>query len=209
MKKNKKATSIMEAIIATLIVTTWVVWMYKVYTSSMNLETHISNKITATQIAREWIEAITNIRDTNWVILWSDKDNCWNSLNYNTDCIMDTTTTYDIKHNWHYKTYQNTNNRWALEELTNYSSGYLDSSYRTDYRVWLDSNNFYTQTGTTTNLLPLFTREIIINYIDTNSDWADSNDEKMEITSRVQWQDKSSNVPHTIDLKTILTNWEK
>lgn len=212
MKKNKHATSIIEAIVAMTIISIWVTWMYNIYISSTRLEESISNKMNAVAIAREWIEAITNMRDTNWIILWSDVNNCWNTLNYNTLCIMNNTTDYDIPNDWHFKIYKNTNNRWTLSGSTTVSaSGYLDSTYRDNFIVWIDSDWFYTQTWTVDNLIPLYTREIITKYIeDTNWDaLIDSNDEKMEVKSLVQWMDGSSKQPHKIELKTILSNWKK
>lgn len=208
MKKNKKCTSIIEAMVAMLIILVWVIWVYWIYIASTRLETSTSNKIQAIAIAREWIEAMTNIRDTNWAFFSSDIPNCWNTLNYNNSCIWNTAVT-DIENNWHYIIYQDIDNRWKLTKTNPTTSDYSDTTYRTNFRVWLDSNWFYTQSWATTELKPLFTREIIINYIDTNWDWIDSNDEKMEITSLVQWLDNSSTEPHKVELKTILTNRKK
>jgi len=79
---TKKATSIVEVMVIMLILVTWIVWMYKVYSESENLSTSTKNKITAIQIAREWIEAMKNIRDTNWILFSTNTENCWNTLNY-------------------------------------------------------------------------------------------------------------------------------
>lgn len=211
MKKNKKCTSIVEAMVAMVIITFWIIWIFWIYISSTRLEASTSNKIQAIAMAREWIEAVTNIRDTNWTFFSSDLENCWNTLNYNNACIWDITITNDIENNWHYIVYQDTDNRWKLNKKTLWIYDYSELNYRTNFRVWIDANWFYTQTWTTTNLNPLFTREIIINYPeDTNTSGStDSNDEKMEITSRVQWLDNTSTEPHKVELKTILTNRKK
>ena len=87
MKINKKATSIAEAMVLMLIVVSWVTWMYKVYMSSINLERSTNYKIAAMNIAREWIEAITSIRNTNWLLFSSDTKNCWNTLDYESNCV--------------------------------------------------------------------------------------------------------------------------
>jgi len=199
--------------VVTLIVSIWVVWMYKIFFNSTNLIDSTANKIQAISIAREWIEAMTNIRDTNWLVLWSDFKNCWNTLNYNSACIWATTpsTSTDIPDNWHFKIYKDTSNNWKLSAQTPTSSDYLDSTYRTNYRVWITGSWFFTQTWVTitNSLKPVFTREIKINYIDTN--WTSlhpSNDEKMKITSLVQWGDRSWNKVHKIKFESILTNWK-
>jgi hypothetical protein len=70
--------------------------MYNIYGSSIKLSNSTENKITAISIAREGIEAITNIRDTNNLLFKADLKNCWNVLNYNANCIGDNTTNNDI-----------------------------------------------------------------------------------------------------------------
>ena len=45
------------------------------------------NKIKAINIAREGIEGMTNIRDTNWLRFSSDKINCWKVKDYSSSCI--------------------------------------------------------------------------------------------------------------------------
>ena len=210
MKINKQATSIIEAIVSMVIITIWVVWMFNIYISSTNLEEGINNKMVAIAIAREWIEAMTNIRDTNWIIFWSDTKNCWNTLNYNNNCIMNATTTNDIPDNWRYWIFKNTNSRWILTGSSISSSDYSNINYKTFFKVWIDTTDWsYTQTWVINNLKPLYTREIIIKYIDTNWGALDSNDEKMEVTSLVQWLSESKLKVNKVELKTILSNWKE
>ena len=206
---DKKATSVIEAIVVLFIVVSWVVWMYQVFWSSQKLSNSTANKIQAIQIAREWIEAMKNIRDTNWILYSSDTVNCWNVDNYENNCVWDSNTTYDIKNitGKSYIIYQKSDNRWYLESKTAHVDNYKDSWYRTNFEVFTDSNWFFTQTwilnSTKFKIKPLFTREIKISY--TNN----SNDPKMEVISLVKWVDLSSNKPHKVRFKSILTNWKK
>jgi hypothetical protein len=184
--------------------------MYKIYSSSMNLENSTSNKIQAIQIAKEWLEAMTNIRDTNWLLFSSDYKNCWNTYNYDTGCVSNISPNL-IAHNGHYIVYQDTDSRWKLFSpswVSIYNFG--DTNYQNAFKIWLDANGFYTNTWVTTNLYPIFTREIRVHYIDTSdpTNGPDSWDEKMEVRSIVQWVDPSANVPHKVELKTILSNWK-
>ncbi len=202
-KINKKATSIAEAMVIMLVVVSWVTWMYHIFYKSTQLSTSTTNKIKAIQIATQWIEAMTNIRDTNWLLFSSDYNNCWNALNYDSQCIWyDTDNSYQIKNSWSYKIYRNFNNRWYTSSWI--TADYSDSNYRDFFRVWLN-NWIFTQTWTTINLRPVFTREILINYL---PNWLET-DPKMEITSIVQWSDWSSSVPHKVELKQVLSNWKK
>jgi hypothetical protein len=61
--------------------------MYQIFTNSSHLSNSTTNKIQAIQIAKQGIEAVTNIRDTNWLRFSSDYPNCWNAYNYNNNCI--------------------------------------------------------------------------------------------------------------------------
>ena len=152
MKYNKKATSIIEVMVVLLIVVTWVVWMYQVYENSQKLSNSTNNKIQAIQIAREGIEAMKNIRNTNWIMFWSDYDNCWNTLNYNDTCIWDSSTNTDIPHNVSFTIFQDSSdNSWQLNQTSVPAWGFLDTSwdYRTNFAVYIDSDWFYTQSGST------------------------------------------------------------
>lgn len=196
---DKKATSIIEAVVILWIVVTWIVWMFKVYDNSQKLSSSTSNKIQAIQISREWIEAVKNIRDTNWILFSSDNKNCWNVKDYNNSCVWDNNTTYDIW-SWSYKIFQNSDNRWYLSKKTTSETSFTKTDYRNEMKVWLDSNWFFTQTWAVTEIKPLFTREIKISYPETS---------KMQVISKVQWKDLSSNRQHKVEFKSILTNWKK
>lgn len=199
MNLNKKATSIIESMIVMLVIITWVIWMYSIFDSSTKLSNTTKNRIEAIEIAREAIEAMKNIRDTNWLLFKADPDNCWNTLNYNPNCVWDTTTTNDIIAQ-SYIIYQDTDNRWKLSEETTWTFG--SWTYIDDFRVKKDSNWLYTQTWWD-DFLPVYTREVQISY----PDW-DSNSPKMNISSIVYWKDSSSSNPHKIQLDLVLTNWE-
>ena len=210
MKKSKKATGIAEAMVVMMVILTGVTWMYKIYSASVLLEAGTTNKIKAIQIAKEWMEAITSIRNTNWILFGSDYKNCWNTINYDSWCISNTSPV-KIAENGKYIIYKDTNNRWKLHLPTGIGSyEYSDTDYRNQFRIGIDNDWFYTATWTTTNLKPIFTREIQVNYLDTSNptDGADSNDEKIRVKSIVQWVDASSNNTRRVELETILSNWE-
>ncbi len=87
MKYEKTATSIVEAMIVLLIVVTGTVGIFQILNASQHLADSTQRRIEAIQIARDGIEAMTNIRDTNWQLFAADRRNCWNSENYNQNCI--------------------------------------------------------------------------------------------------------------------------
>jgi hypothetical protein len=168
-------------------------------------------KLMAISMAKEWIEAVTNIRDTNWKVLPWDYKNCWNVLNYDIDCFnSNNSTVYDIKHWLSFIVDKDiTDYRW---KLTNFATwNYSSQIYRDNFQVWLSWDWFYTQSWSSTNTLkPIFTREIQINYLE---DWllggfTNSEEQKMQVKSIVQWSDSSSTKVRKVEMETILTNWK-
>jgi len=131
-------------------------------------------------------------------------------MNYNNACIWDETNIAgtDIAQNSRHAIYQDpSTSRWMLETRT--GTDYSDTVYRNNFRVNKDSNWLYTQSGWTL-FNPIFTREIQIEYIEDTDGvwWITSDDEKIKVTSKVQWWDSSKATAHSIELETILTNWK-
>ncbi len=204
MKKwNKKATSIIEVLIILLIVTMWILWAFNLFSNGQKLSVNMENKIQAINIAREAIEAVTNIRNTNWFLFSSDNSSCWNSLNYNQNCIWDNhaDSTFYIS-SGSYIVYSS-GSKWFLEKKT-VSWDYKDSSYRTNFKVNKTASWFFTQSWWI-DFKPLFTRELEISY---SWVWANTfSGSQMIVKSKVFWSDSSSKKPHKVILSTILTPW--
>ncbi len=156
------------------------------------------NRIKAINLAREWIEWVTNLRNTNWLRFSGDQSNCWNIKDYQPACIG--SWTYASLNSFGGSpvaaayTLKNENGAWYLTGIT--SGTWL----------WIDNNGFYFSSGTTawdplctidrtTNCRSPFTREIRIL----------SGSNTMTITSIVDWKEKRV---QNITLKTTLTNWK-
>lgn len=208
MRSTKSWTTIIEAMIAMFIVIVWIIWVYTIYTKSQKLSTATENRIRAISIAREWIEAVQNIRDTNWILFWADPQNCWNVQDYNISCLGDSSGANKIAP-WDYKISKDTDNRWKLFTWSTLWLNYSSWAYRDDYEVKLDINWLYTQSWWK-EFKPTFTRKINISYLDTNWDFIpDKNDEKMLVKSEVSWADNSKTWFYTVTLENLLTNWKK
>lgn len=226
MKLSLKATSIVEAIIVLLIVVSGITWIYTLLTSSQKLAASTWNRIEAIQIARDGLEAFTNIRDTNWILYSADNENCWNTINYNNTCIWNSTDK-TIRIRWanvgatgnkrRYLIYKNTSQQWVLNEATNspawfnYKNSTVGSDYREVFRVGKDWNWFYSQwPWIVEDFTPTYTRSISLDYIDTDANWVDeiTIDDKIIVTTLVEWIDSSSSSPQKVEMSTVLTNWK-
>lgn len=199
MKKSFTGTSIVESMIVLLIVVIWIVWTYLIFTSSLKLSQTSQNRIIATQIAREWIEAIMNIRDTNWILFWANINNCWMTSNYNSNCITTANTHFS---SWSYILYPWNDDRWYLSWITT-SFTWFSVGYRNTF--WLSESWWlYTQSGWTITSNPFYTREIKLIAIGSNPP------QNYKIESIVKWTDSSrNNWNFEIKLENELTNWKK
>ncbi len=204
MQFSKKATSLIEALIIMTVVSFGIVWVYNFFVSSERLADNTNKRIKAIQIAREWIEWITNIRNTNWLIYPGDYENCWNVQNYNINCIWDNSFAYDISP-WSYIIRQDSEFRWHLDGKST-ATTFPALEYRQRFWVEITANGFYNQ-QIADYANPAYTREIIISYpVDTNTDGSNnSNDEELLVRSLVQWGVASQ---HRVELSHTLTNWK-
>lgn len=198
MKKSINWTTIIEAMVVMLILTIWIVWAYNIFWNSMKLADSTDYKLTAVWIAREWLEAISNIRDTNWDLFWANTTNCWLTYNYNSSCITDNTKSIPA---WSYILYTDINNRWYLSWATTWT--WFDNNYKNNFKVNKDTSWLFTQSGWT-SFFPTFTREIKISYKNPTTP-----PEEADIESIVRWVDNSSSQFHEVKLQVTLTNWKK
>lgn len=76
--KNKKGESILETIIAMGILAIGIMLASTIMGSSLRNINLSKNRVIAVNVAREGIEAMRNIRDTNWLKFSSNRRTCWN-----------------------------------------------------------------------------------------------------------------------------------
>ncbi len=208
---HKKASSIIEAMIVLLIITSGVTWVYLLMSSSQKLANSTGNRIEAIQIARDGLEAMTNIRDTNWILYGADPANCWNVMNYSGSCVWNTTATTDITHSTSQgiRISRDTNNRFFIW-IQNHggNNDYTDTWYLWLFEVFKDTRWFYTQ-NTGSWFYPRYTREIQVRYLTPSWSTGTSNNDRMEVKAIVQWQDPGSSDIKKVEMDTLLTNWKK
>ena len=208
MKHSKKATSIIESLVVMLIIVSWVTWMYTIYWRSVDLARTTSNRIQAIQIAREWLEAMMNIRNTNWLLFSSNYKICWNSYNYDDTCVPNLDrSSWTYIQPWSYAIYLDAN-KWKLSDNYSWTFEFIDAGYSEFFRVCMESWWLFYQQNcwAVNNLKPYYTREIVVSYpTDSNgNELIDS--ENMEVTSKVQWNDWQKITK--LELNTMLSNWK-
>lgn len=84
---SRKGNTIAETIIVLIIVSFGIIETFKVLTTGGRLADTTEARIQAINLAREGIEAVENIRNTNWLKFPSNFENCFDVANYDSDCV--------------------------------------------------------------------------------------------------------------------------
>ncbi len=205
---NKKWATMIELMAMIAIIWLGVGWMFSVVTSGMYFAKDTEDTIKAINLAREWIEWVTNIRNTNWLRFSSDRMNCWDVAWYDSTCIWSPWFPNTI-YTWSSILYIE-NWLWYLSWITASQTPPTPItwwSYYDTYMTIQDSEGFFNQTwgimadtcniSLQKNCNSIFTREIII----TESPGLD----QIRVKSIVRWNTKRM---QRVELETILTNWK-
>lgn len=91
---DRRGNSVIEVIVVLVILVTGMVGAYGILSSGQKLANTTEHRIRAINIAREGLEAIGNIRDTNWLKFASNYGNCWMTKDYDANCIGGTATAF-------------------------------------------------------------------------------------------------------------------
>ena len=203
-----------------VVVTAGIVWAFWVLSSGQKLAATTTDRVQAINFAREWVEAVKNIRDTNYFQYPANPTDCWRVKDY--DC-----TTSNKYQTWSYVLARKDFSTWSWPNITKicdhcwYLSGTTSlnpepkpisladwNAYRSTYALELDGSG-YTITGSTspwklmcrnstsTGCLTQFTREIALKRVE---------DDTVEFSSYVHWRDANGSIM-TVELPMTLKNW--
>ena len=201
---STKAFSIIEVLVAILIFALWITAIYMLISSSIKANHYTENQIIAANLAREELELIRNIRDSNYKTynVWNKKKPNWiNSEDY-------TNANVYFLENRYYKI-ENDYDSLAtfpikIEEISNFWEGPWEIMGKMqNYRLCLDSKNRYTYDCSWTNKKTKFYRYLKVEKVE-NKDWVIDN--ALKITSKVIWY---ANSYHKLEISTIITDWKR
>lgn len=209
--KNKlklKAESLIETIIAVFILATGATAAFAFLVSSLRMTENIENRIIAINLAREGIEAVRTIRDSNWIEHGGSRREYWN-------CVGDGSCSNKIENGSYIADLDTDNMRWVLYKKT----GVLDLSdgenenedgvfllLKKNYGAegeWLythdeaNSQDCLSDTPATCEITVFF-REIKFNYLD-------AEENVLEVHSRVVWW--QDGIPQDVELVSYITDF--
>jgi len=198
IKSNISGFSIIEVMIAIFIFSMWMASVFMVISSSINLNNLNKNQIVAANLAREEIEIIRNIRDSNYKTFhkWNWVPNSWNDYTQ----FFEIWKNYKIENDFTSKDFPfKIIEIVSLEEWkSNIWNGSMD-----DFRLYINAENQYTYTQIW-NKKTIFYRYLKIEKLK-NWDW-NIIPNTMKIKSKVIWYSKWY---HEFEIKTILADFNR
>lgn len=224
LRKRRPGETLIEVIMALFVVALGSAAATSLIVTAIQANSFSRDNLIALNLAVEGIEAMRNIRDTNWLRFGFDKETCWNINPAEPACAALSDTigpgnyTVDLNPN----TFQ-----WTLTEIITGPLNLADVSTDADYRlnyidvdpIGLDSDGngttgddpdlyvskgaIFLISGLTDTGESKFYRSIIVDY---PASCLTAN-QCMDITSLVQW--KVGNRVDKVQLKSTLTDYDK
>lgn len=194
--RKQRGESIIESLIGITIIAVVLGGIGALFSDNIKLNQSNENKVIAINLAREGIEAVRFVRDSNWLIYSNDRRVCWNN---NTDAVCDDNDNdgiTDTPLNGNYNAVMNpTDFTWSLLS----DSDTIDADNELKLK-----DGFYLNTGT--GSLTPFQRQIQISYVDEDGNTINPTDKsennRMKVVSIVQWSGNEK-----VELETILTDF--
>lgn len=196
---GKLAFAIIEILVWIFIFSLWLVSIYAIMISTLKMNDYNSNYIIATSLAKEQIELVKNIRDTNYMNLkpFNLKNPEW--MNF------DDKDKFELNHY-----YKIENDFWSNlgYELTDITTDFVEWESNLDdmkdYRLCLSSQNLYTYdcfnpNSKKTNFYRFFYIEEL-----KDKDWIYKN--TFKLVSKVIWYKRWY---HEFEISTVIADWKR
>ncbi len=202
MKKNTYWFSIIEILIWIFIFALWLTSVYMLILSTSKMNAYSKNSIIASNLSREGIEVVRNLRDNNYLGLYN-----WNKLPWaDVDKKISTWVYYKVEND-----IDNLDNLVKLDKIIDFWEwkSELDeqNGKMNQYRLYLTPNNEYTYNSWSTNTKTYFYRYVTFEDVKYSSwgvnitqTWA------LKMISKVIWYNYWY---HEVSLDTILTDWQR
>lgn len=201
---NNTGSTLFEVMMMLIVLSTVLLSLFEVLSQGIRFAKDTEMRIQAINLAREWIEWVTNIRNTNWLRYSSDRKHCWDTLKYDPACIWNAAPS-NIISLWWYTLYMQ-QGLWFLSGTTSWNDNDWAGSFAR-FQIFSDDSGWYNGTGSTTlttlctnvqttNCKTPFAREIVI---------SNKTSTGMTVTANIYWYNSA---PRKISITSELTNWK-
>lgn len=200
-KSNISGFSIIEVMISIFIFSMWMASIFMVISSSININNLNKNQIIASNLAREEIELIKNIRDSNYETFhkWNwIPNNDWINK-YDSDKFLDIWKYYILEND-----FSSIEFPFKLKVINNFWEWESELKGKMlDYNLYLDSDNHYTYESIW-NKKTIFYRYLFLEELK-DSTWTIIPN-TIKVKSKVIWYSKWY---HEFEIKTILADFNR
>ncbi len=210
--RSTPAETLIETIIAITVIIMGTAAALSMLRTSLDGNELVGQKVVAINLAVEGLDALKNIRDTNYLRFPADADTCWYTFGGTTAACGDGTPLQNNRTYFYYRDFSgSTALDWGLTRVTNTNTqGYLtlygldlDGDGNSDMDLYAQAN--VTESGFSTQETQAFKRTVLIEYNDTNVDGSNDNDDaSYDATVTVSWTQRG--VTHTISLTRTIAN---
>ncbi|MBU1090026.1 prepilin-type N-terminal cleavage/methylation domain-containing protein [Patescibacteria group bacterium] len=208
--KSRKGETLVEVLVALVLLVVGALSALRLLGLASINNQITKERVIATNLAREGLEAVRNIRDTSWLRFAGERRLCWNNLDASS-CLDDDSDGIPNDPIIHQKNYlakfNNTNFRWELDATDLTSRLNLGDGLDADdlkYRLQLNANGVYNHDAAGTDTI--YFREIYTEYIEPDQSLAaDESANILRVTSKVEWIDRGK--ISDVTLTTLLTDY--
>jgi len=202
MIKNKSAFSMIEILVWIFIFSMWIVSVYSIIVTTLNLNDYNKNYIIASYLAREQIELVRNIRDSNY-----KKIQIYNQIKPNTNdhsIVFEEWKYYKIENDFYWVS----DFPIIVSKITDFWEGEsMLNSKMQNYKLCLSSDNIYTFDCSWDFIKTPFYKYIKIEKVE-HSDWTNvvEIDNAFKVTSKIIWYMKWY---HEFEVDSIFTDYKR
>lgn len=204
-KLNKKAFSLIEILVWILIFSLWITSIYAIISSTLRINNYNKDYIIATNLAREQIELVRNIRDSNYKRIQKfDQINPSNNDYFN---VFAFDKKYKIENNY------STTASFPIEviDITSWFEEWetkLNWTSMQSYKICIDEKNRYSyDCSNPDNIITQFYKYISVEKVKYNKDWLEEViDDSFLLKSKVIWY---KNGYHEFEIKSIIADWKR
>lgn len=195
MKKNNKWFSIIEILVWIFIFSIGLVSVMVLIISTGNMNSYSKNSIIASNLARESLEIVKNVRDTNYLKLTNWNKLPWNDFNSK----FSTGVYYKVENDFLDK-----NKLAKFDVITDFWEWKSNLTTKMEnYRLYLTKEGYYTYDNSNLNSKTNFYR--YIKFEEINESWTILPG-TLKVISKVIWYEKWY---HEVRIDTIITDWQK
>ncbi len=222
--KSRRGETLIEVLVAIIIIIVGALSAVRLLGIASIHNQLTKERVIATNLSREGLEAVRNIRDTNWLRFAGERRRCWNNADFanpieckdnNSDGIPNDV----IIHEQQYIVkFDGTNYRWELDEV-----GLTSRLDLEDGEIGEDDEKYRLRINSVTGLFnhededlddsdgeinenSVYFREIYTEYLESDQTLAASESANiLRITSKVEWYDRGK--ISDVTLTTIITDY--